>query len=75
MSEPNPQTLVATEVFFFGAAVFLATPVGFAALVVVVAFLGPRFAPVLAVAFFLVTTGSGTVSKTLGRELPVGGSV
>jgi len=62
---------VATEVFFAGA--FLVTPTGLAALVVVVAFFGPLFAPVLAVARFLVVAGavSLTVGKILGLELPV----
>jgi hypothetical protein len=48
------------------------TPVGLLALVAV-AFLGPRLAPVLAVALFLVVVVvvSGTVGKTLGREFPV----
>lgn len=61
-------TFAATVVFFAGAG-FLVTPVGFAALVVVV--FGPRLAPVLAVARFFGTTGSATDSKILGLELPV----
>jgi hypothetical protein len=58
--------------FFAGAAFFFVTPVGLLALVAV-AFLGPRLAPVLAVALFLVVVVvvSGTVGKTLGREFPV----
>lgn len=61
--------MAATEVFFAGAA-FLVTPVGFAALVV--DFFGPLFAPVLAVARFLVVVAvvSVTVGKILGLELP-----
>lgn len=48
------------------------TPVGLLALVAV-AFFGPLFAPVLAVARFLVVVVvvSVTVGKTLGREFPV----
>lgn len=63
-------TLVATEVFFAGA-FFLVTPAGLAVFVVV-AFFGPLFAPVLAVArfFVVVVVVSGTVGKTLGREFP-----
>lgn len=62
-------TLVAA---FFGAAFFLVTPVGLEALVAV-AFFGPLFAPVLAVARFLgaAVVVSGTVGNTRGRELPV----
>ena len=58
--------------FFAGATFFLVTPVGLEAFVAV-AFFGPRFAPVLAVARFFgaVAVVSGTVGKTLGRELPV----
>jgi hypothetical protein len=58
--------------FLAGAAFFLVTPVGLEALVAV-AFFGPLFAPVLAVARFLgaAVVVSGTVGKTLGRELPV----
>jgi hypothetical protein len=64
--------LVATDVFFAGAAFFLTTPVGLLAFVAV-AFFGPRLAPVLAVARFLVVVGavSVTVGKTLGLECPV----
>lgn len=67
-------TFVATEVFFAGEAFFLVTPVGLLALVAV-AFLGPRFAPVFAVARFLVVVVvvSGTVGKTRGREFPISG--
>ena len=48
------------------------TPVGLDAFVAV-AFFGPRFAPVLAVARFFgaAVVVSATVGKTLGRELPV----
>jgi hypothetical protein len=53
---------------FFAGAGFLVTPVGLLAFVVV---LGPRLAPVLAVARFFGTGASGTVSKILGLELPV----
>lgn len=60
-------TFAAVVVFFAGAG-FLVTPTGLLALVVV---LGPRFAPVFAVAFFFGATASGTVSKILGLELPV----
>lgn len=71
--QKNPRylTLVATEVFFAGA-FFLVTPVGLLALVAV-AFLGPLFAPVLAVARFLVVVVvvSVTVGKTRGLEFPV----
>lgn len=65
------RTLVATEVFLAGA-FFLVTPTGLEALVAV-AFFGPLFAPVLAVARFLVVVVvvSGTVGNTLGRELPI----
>lgn len=66
-------TFAATEVFLAGAA-FLVTPTGFAPTgFVVVAFLGPRLAPVFAVARFLVPVVvlSATVGKTRGRELPV----
>ena len=57
-------------VFFVGA--FLVTPVGLLPLVAV-AFFGPLFAPVLALARFLVVVavGSGKVGKTLGREFPI----
>jgi hypothetical protein len=57
-------------VFLVGA--FLVTPVGLLPLVAV-AFFGPLFAPVLALARFLVVVavGSGKVGKTLGREFPV----
>ena len=50
----------------------MVTPVGLEALVAV-AFFGPLLAPVLAVARFLgaAPVVSGTVGKTLGRELPV----
>jgi hypothetical protein len=44
------------------------TPVGLLAFAAV---LGPRLAPVFAVARFLGATGSGTLSKILGLELPV----
>jgi hypothetical protein len=66
-------TLAAIEVFLAGAAFFFVTPTGLLALVVVVvAFLGPLLAPVFAVARFLVVAVvSGTVGKTLGRELPM----
>jgi len=62
--------LAAVVVFFVGA--FLVTPVGLL-LLVAVAFFGPLFAPVLALARFLVVVavGSGKVGKTLGREFPV----
>ena len=62
--------MVATDVFFAGA-FFLVTPAGFAPLVVV-DFFGPLFAPVLAVARFLVVVVvvSVTVGKILGLELP-----
>ena len=65
-------TLATTDGFFAGAAFFLVTPTGLLALVAV-AFFGPRLAPVLAVARFLVVVGavSVTVGKTLGRECPV----
>jgi len=64
-------TLVATDVFLAGA-FFLVTPTGLLALVVV-AFFGPLFAPVFAVARFLVVVGalSVIVGKTLGREFPI----
>lgn len=64
-------TLVATE-FFFAGAFFLVTPTGLLALVAL-PFLGPLFAPVLAVARFLVVVVvvSGTVGKTRGREFPM----
>lgn len=64
--------MVATLGFFAGA--FFVTPTGLLAFVVV-AFLGPRFAPVFAVARFLVAVvvGSATVGKILGLELPVYG--
>ena len=67
-------TLVPTEVFLAGA-FFLVTPTGFAVLVAV-AFFGPLFAPVLAVArfFVVVVVVSGTVGNTLGREFPRSGS-
>lgn len=60
----------ATVVFLAGAAFFLVTPVGLAALVVVV--FGPLLAPVLAVArfFVVVVVVSVTVGKTRGLELP-----
>lgn len=63
--------MVATEVFLAGA-FFLVTPTGLLALVVV-AFFGPLFAPVLAVArfFVAVVAVSGTVGKILGLELPI----
>jgi hypothetical protein len=50
----------------------LVTPAGLLALVAV-AFFGPLFAPVLALARFLVVVavGSGKVGKTLGREFPI----
>jgi len=69
---PTPLTLVPTDVFFAGTFLVLVTPVGLLALTVV-AFFGPLFAPVLAVARFLVVAVvvSVTVGKTLGRELPV----
>jgi hypothetical protein len=69
---PKHLTLVAVEAFLAGA--FLVTPTGLLALVAV-AFFGPLFAPVLAVARFLVAAGvgSGTVGKTLGREFPICG--
>ena len=57
---------MATEVFFAGAAFF--TPTGLEALVAV-AFFGPLFAPVLAVARFVVVV-SATVGKILGFEFP-----
>jgi hypothetical protein len=62
--------LAATEVFFAGA--FFVTPAGLLALVAV-AFFGPLFAPVLAVArfFVAVVVVSGTVGNTLGREFPI----
>lgn len=66
-------TFAATDVFL-AAAGFLVTPTGFAPTVlVVVAFLGPRFAPVFAVARFFVppVVTSATVGKTRGREFPV----
>ncbi len=65
-------TLAATGAFsFLAGAAFFVTPVGLAALVAAV--LGPRFAPVLAVAFFFVAVGVGSVivGKTLGREFPI----
>lgn len=60
------RTLVATEVFFAGAA-FL-TPTGLEALTAV-AFFGPLFAPVLAVARLVVVV-SVVVGKILGLEFP-----
>lgn len=64
-------TLVAAEVFFAGA-FFLVTPTGLLALVAL-PFFGPLFAPVFAVARFLVVVVvlSGTVGKTRGREFPM----
>ncbi len=65
-------TFAATGAFsFLAGAAFFVTPVGFAALEA--AAFGPRFAPVLAVAFFFVAgaVGSGIVGKTLGREFPI----
>jgi hypothetical protein len=64
-------TLVATEVFLAGA-FFLVTPTGLLALVVV-AFFGPLFAPVLAVArfFVVVVVVSATAGKILGLEFPI----
>jgi len=64
--------LAATDVFLAGAAFFFVTPTGLLALVAV-AFFGPRFAPVLAVALFLVVVAgvSVTVGKIRGLELPV----
>ena len=57
--------------FFAGAAFFFVTPVGLLALVAV-AFFGPLFAPVFAVARFFgaAVVVSGTVGNTLGREFP-----
>jgi len=57
--------------FFAGAAFFFVTPVGLEALVAV-AFFGPLFAPVFAVARFFgaAVVVSGTVGNTLGREFP-----
>ena len=54
----------------FLAGAFLVTPAGLLPLVAV-AFLGPLFAPVLALVRFLGAVGSGTVGKTLGREFPI----
>jgi hypothetical protein len=64
-------TLVPTDAFLAGA-FFLVTPTGLLALVVV-AFFGPLFAPVFAVARFLVVVVvlSVIVGKTLGREFPI----
>ena len=70
----DQHTLVATEVFFAGAAFFLVTPTGLLALVTVVAlvpFFGPLFAPVLAVALFFVAGTSTGASKILGLAFPV----
>jgi hypothetical protein len=66
---PRERTLLAADGFFAGAAFFLVTPTGLLALVAG-AFFVALFAPVLAVARFLVVVTSGT-SKTLGREFPV----
>ena len=62
-------TLVATEVFLAGA-FFLVTPTGLLALVVV-AFFGPLFAPVFAVARFLVVVVVSGVGKIRGLEFPM----
>jgi hypothetical protein len=64
-------TLVATEVFLAGT-FFFVTPTGLLALVAL-PFFGPLFAPVLAVARFLVVVvGVSTmIGKTLGREFPM----
>jgi hypothetical protein len=74
----SPLTLVATVVFFFGAAFFLVTPVGLLALVVVV--LGALLAVVFALglAFLvvvLVVVVSSTLGKTRGLEFPVAARV
>jgi hypothetical protein len=63
--------LVAVEAFLAGP-FFLARPTGLLALLAV-AFFGPLFAPVVAVARFLVVVavGSGTVWKILGRGFPI----
>jgi hypothetical protein len=69
--DPKRGTFVATVGFLAGtAAFFLVTPTGLLALTTG-AFFVVRFAPVFAVARFLVVATSGTVSKTLGLELPV----
>jgi hypothetical protein len=72
----SPLTLVATLAFLAGA-FFLVTPVGLAALVVVV--FGARLAVVLALGFlvtvFLVAGASSTLGKTRGLEFPVAARV
>jgi hypothetical protein len=68
--EPNINTFVATVGFLTGVTFFLVTPTGLLALTAG-AFFVVLFAPVLAVARFLLVATSGTVSNTLGREFPV----
>jgi hypothetical protein len=74
----SPLTLVANVVFFFGAAFFFVTPVGFTVFVVVV--LGALLAVVLALGFVflvvvLVVVVSSTLGNTRGLELPVAARV
>lgn len=68
-ARPIYLTFVPTDVFFAGA-FFLVTPTGLLALVPA---FGPLFAPVLAVARFLVVVVvvSVTVGKILGLEFPI----